>query len=420
MINDERLTFIVIVALTILVLYTYSHLRLARIRDVVNINIAIIILAAGLSERMGVFKPLLPVGAQPAIARCINTAKSAGVRDVIVVTGNMRGELEAAVREIAPLTHLVHNAGFNDGMFSSACTGVGALGDDIDSFFLLPSDCCAVSPDTLVTLIRHFTDSDRASVIRSRFGDKRGHPPLIPARYKNPLTLYKGENGLKGFLAPLPTIEVEMGAPDSLLDMDTPEDYSELLGFLGLPVYPTREQCEELFAKYDTPPDIIAHGEHVAALALKVARLIERDGVSVSFDFTLLESACLVHDIFRMEPDHARAGMELLLREGYPKAAVLVGDHMDLPGKTGAVGEAEHPVFIGTISETELLFLADKLCRRGKYAALSDTMRDIESRFSQDPGALEGARRRISTAQAIFNNLIASYDISYKKLGIHT
>ena len=106
---------------------------------------------------MGAFKPLLPVGNQPAVVRCVNTAQAAGVRDIIVVTGYLHEELENVLRAETPSVRLVYNSRYQDGMFSSVNTGISALAEDLDGFFLLPADCPAVLPDTLITLIDEFT-----------------------------------------------------------------------------------------------------------------------------------------------------------------------------------------------------------------------------------------------------------------------
>ena len=56
-----------------------------------------IVLAAGLSSRMGLFKPLLTLGGEPLIQRVIDAlVESGGISDVIVVTGYRGEELTAA------------------------------------------------------------------------------------------------------------------------------------------------------------------------------------------------------------------------------------------------------------------------------------------------------------------------------------
>jgi len=360
-----------------------------------------IILAAGLSQRMGVFKPLLPVGAIPAVLRCVSIAKSAGVGDIIIVTGNNSRELEDVFsRDNDPQIHLVHNDGFRDGMFSSVHAGARELPRDIDGFFLLPSDCCAVSSDTLLTLTGEFDKTGKTSVTRPKLNGQRGHPPLIPALYLDDLLSHNGEDGLKGFLRPLPTLEIEINDPGFLLDMDSPEDYTNLLTHLGFPEYPDRAQSLALLAELNTPPDIIAHGEDVAKTAIKIASAMG------NLDVALLESACLLHDIKRMEPLHEIAGMKLLLQKGYPKAAILVRDHMDLPNE---------PII--EITERELLYLADKLCRRGKLVRLEDTLQKILLQIpADDTEAVERVKRRIGKAQEILDILGSRYGIGYKDI----
>jgi len=203
-----------------------------------NVNIAIVILAAGRSTRMGAFKPLLPIGGRPAVVHCVDAAQEAGVRDIIVVTGYMREELERVLKEYAPGARRIHNVHYADGMFSSVRAGVSAvsaLPGGVDGFFLLPADCAAASKDTLATLKNEFAKTGGAAVIRPKFEGRRGHPPLIPAAFIGPILKYNGENGLKGFLSGLPTIEKEMQTPETLLDMDTPEDYAAMLKYFGIP-----------------------------------------------------------------------------------------------------------------------------------------------------------------------------------------
>ena len=362
-------------------------------------KIAMIILAAGLSKRMGVFKPLLPVGVEPAILRCVRTAKSAGMREIIVVTGHRDSEIRDLFSRVdEPGVTLVHNDRYIDGMFTSVCAGVSALAGDIDGFFLQPSDCCAVVPETLTDLIDEFAKTGKASVTRPVTDGRRGHPPLIPARFIGDILAYSGDGGLKEILATLPSVTFEVQDRAILMDMDTPEDYAALLEHLGLPTYPAPGECARLLEECGTRPDIVQHGEDAAALALKIARLMG----SYDIVLALLESACLLHDILRLEPDHAKAGGDFLLRKGYPKAAILVATHMDLPDKP-AEG----------IDEAQLVYLADKLCRRGTLVKLEDTLREMTQKFSDNPASLAHIKRRIGGAQAIMDMLRTRHGIDY-------
>ncbi|MCL2391030.1 MAG: NTP transferase domain-containing protein [Oscillospiraceae bacterium] len=360
---------------------------------------AMIILAAGLSRRMGVLKPLLPVGGVPAVLRCVQIAKMAGIAAIIAVTGHRGTEVEEVMRTGAPDVRVIYNERYHEGMFSSVTTGVRELMGDINGFFLLPADSCAVISATLMTLIDAFVKADGVAVIRPRFGEgSRGHPPLIPVQYIPELCSYTGDDGLKGFLRELPTIEVEVSDSGVRLDMDSPEDYVKLLTHLELPTYPDIMQTMQILAQSNTSPDIAAHGRHVADTALKIARLMIGQGAEI--DTSLIESACLLHDIKRKEPCHDTAGSAFLLQIGYPSTAILVGKHMDLP----------EPVT--DVKEAELLYLADKLCRQGKIMKLEDSMRALGEKFSSNPEAFSHAKTRIENAKTILTLLGEKYGIT--------
>lgn len=357
---------------------------------------------------MGAFKPLLPVGGQPAILRDIQTASEAGVYEIIVVTGHLREQLETTLSAGAQRARLVYNNHYRSDMLTSVRAGVSELPANTDGFFLLPADCCAVRADTLISIVDRFTRNGGESVAHPVYNGYRGHPPLIPARYADRILSDSRKDGLKEILVQLPSEGVEVNDPCILLDMDTPEDYAALLDSLDLKPYPEPVQSMELLNKYGTPADIIEHGRQVARLALKIAQLIADRAVAEpgnsKINMPLLESACLLHDIRRMDPDHARSGMELLLREGYPKAAMIVGSHTDLPVPALDTGE------------TELLYLADKLSRHGDNVTLDETIRELESKFSQDQEAFANAERRIKTAMMIMDSLASRYDIGYKDI----
>ncbi|MDR3311110.1 MAG: NTP transferase domain-containing protein, partial [Oscillospiraceae bacterium] len=81
-------------------------------------NVFAVILAAGYSSRMGVLKPLLPVGGVPAVARTAGALTAAGVSPV-VVTGHRAAEIEAALDSAGGGLRVAYNGRYGDGMFSS-------------------------------------------------------------------------------------------------------------------------------------------------------------------------------------------------------------------------------------------------------------------------------------------------------------
>jgi molybdenum cofactor cytidylyltransferase len=87
---------------------------------------AAIILAAGLSSRMGRFKLTLPWGDRTVIGQVVATLAAAGIDEVIIVTGHRADEVAAALADTT--AQVVHNPDYAAGeMFSSIQAGIRAL-----------------------------------------------------------------------------------------------------------------------------------------------------------------------------------------------------------------------------------------------------------------------------------------------------
>ena len=80
-------------------------------------KISAIIPAAGFSERMGKFKPLLKIGNETVLERAIRPFKAVGMKDIRVVTGFRASDLKAVIKRLN--IHEVFNQNYQQGMFSS-------------------------------------------------------------------------------------------------------------------------------------------------------------------------------------------------------------------------------------------------------------------------------------------------------------
>ncbi|MCL6515882.1 nucleotidyltransferase family protein [Alicyclobacillus sp.] len=87
--------------------------------------VAGVILAAGLSSRMGQPKQLLALGGRPLVRIAAETALAGGLSPVVVVTGHRRSEVEEALAGLP--VHPVHNPNHASGMASSLRTGILAV-----------------------------------------------------------------------------------------------------------------------------------------------------------------------------------------------------------------------------------------------------------------------------------------------------
>lgn len=189
-----------------------------------GVRIAAIILAAGLSSRMGAFKPLLPLGDGTVIERIISIFREGGISDIIVVVGYR-------VDSIIPLlekqgVRWVINEHYDREMFSSVQVGVKNLAGDCRAFFLSHADMPLLNSATLKQLIAAYGDGEM-DVYHPCHGQRRGHPPLIAAALIPSILAFPGPGGLGALLAQYreTSVDVDCDDPGILINLNTPEDY---------------------------------------------------------------------------------------------------------------------------------------------------------------------------------------------------
>ena len=347
-----------------------------------------IILAAGYSSRMGAFKPLLELAGLAAIDRVIGLYQAVGVSDIHVVTGFRSATIEAAVRRRA--VHLVHNPDHDTGMFSSVLAGVSALPETAPAFFVHPVDIPLVRTHTLCSLLEtgptHFP-----AIVYPTFDDLRGHPPLISGDLRQAILSHNGEGGLRGLLDRFGDQAVDIPVADNgvLLDMDTPDDYARLSGRSEASAILNDEECRVLMEKVlRLPAAIIEHCREVARVAVRLAQAVNAAGADL--DMPMIRSAALVHDLARLEKDHAAAGAHLLEQMGFSGLAQIVAVHMQIKVDENSA-----------LDEAQLVHLADKLVSGSDLVSVTKRFDAKLKKYGHDPTVAEKIERRRQAALTI-------------------
>ena len=186
-----------------------------------------LILAAGLSSRMGDFKPLLPLRGKTVIENTVDSVLGGGASSVVVVTGN-RGEEVAALlgSRYGERVVLASNPDFaTTDMLRSIQTGCRAM-PECDAFFLLPGDMPVVRQSTFHKLLRARPDGG-PSIVFPVLEGRRDHPPLIDSRLIPEILAYQGEGGLRGLWELHEELICAVPVEDAgvRIDLDTPQDY---------------------------------------------------------------------------------------------------------------------------------------------------------------------------------------------------
>ncbi|MEM9709902.1 MAG: nucleotidyltransferase family protein [Pseudomonadota bacterium] len=190
-------------------------------------KVAAIILAAGLSRRMGAKnKLLLPVRGRPMIAGVVGEYLGAA-EDVRVVTGH---EAERVGQALADLpVKLVHNPDFESGQPSSVAAGLRSL-DGQDLVLVGLGDQVDLRSRHIEALLKaHFAHGGRKISVPHSAAN-RGNPIVIPGAMVAQI-LDDGRNpGCGRFTRENPDLveKIAFEDPAYFTDVDTPEAYRAL------------------------------------------------------------------------------------------------------------------------------------------------------------------------------------------------
>ena len=190
-------------------------------------QIGAVIVAAGMSSRMGDFKPMMNIGSISIAQRIVATLHQAGVERIIVVTGYNAQQLE---RHLAGngLIFLRNEAYASTQMFDSAKIGLSYLRDKCDQILFTPVDIPLFTALTVTKLLE-----SGVPLACPVCEGKTGHPLLISSSLLDTILSDSGENGLQGAISRcgVAMTQVPVEDPGVLHDADTPEDYQSLLAY---------------------------------------------------------------------------------------------------------------------------------------------------------------------------------------------
>ena len=188
---------------------------------------AALIVAAGMSSRMGDFKPMLNIGSISIAQRVVATFQQAGVEKIVMITGYNAVMLE---RHLAGngVVFLRNEEYRTTQMFDSVCIGLRYLRDKCDRILFTPVDIPLFTAATVRTLLE--TDAELACPC---VDGATGHPTLISAGLIDRILADPGDRGLRGALerCGVPMRQVPVEDRGVLHDADTPEDYRSLLKY---------------------------------------------------------------------------------------------------------------------------------------------------------------------------------------------
>ena len=187
-------------------------------------RIAVLVLAAGQSRRMGSINKLLAeIDGRPILARVVEAALASQGAPVVVVTGHEEARVRAALtgRDV----EFVHNPRYTEGLSTSLHAGIGALSEDVDGAIICLGDMPHVAPAHLDRLIAAFDPDEGRLICVPTHRGKQGNPVLWARRHFAEIQAVTGDVGARHLIGEHDEsiCEVAMDDEGILIDIDTPE-----------------------------------------------------------------------------------------------------------------------------------------------------------------------------------------------------
>lgn len=188
--------------------------------------IAGVVLAAGLSRRMGQAKLLMKVGGRAIIRYVVESVLAGGVDSVWVVTGPDIEPIEAALAGIE--VQIAVNPAPEEGQAGSVRTGIAALPPSVDAVLIALGDQPLLAPSIIPALLAARRTTPKL-IVAPRYRDGQGNPVVFKREIFPELLRLTGDQGARPIIQKEPArvewVELDLPMPP---DVDTPDDYEKI------------------------------------------------------------------------------------------------------------------------------------------------------------------------------------------------
>ena len=189
---------------------------------------AVVILAAGQSSRLGSPKQLLQFNGKSLLQHSVEEALQTHL-PVIVVVGAKSQLIKDALKEFN--VSIAENNRWHEGMSTSLQCGLAAaknLKDEIDGIIFMVSDQPFVSITLLSNLLKAQNENS-LPIVASGYAGRLGTPVLFHKFFFDELMNLQGDMGARKLIEKYKNLTSTVSFPEGTIDIDTAEDYDELL-----------------------------------------------------------------------------------------------------------------------------------------------------------------------------------------------
>jgi len=205
--------------------------------------VSTVVLAAGMSTRMGRNKLLLNFRDKPLVVHAVDTLLASKVGEIIVVLGHESEKvwdpLETYASQVsdgaeASRVRLVKNPDYQDGLSTSVRTGVQAVSAEAGAIMIYLADQPLIEPGDVDRIIAAFAaaKAENKAIVVPFFKGERGNPVVLDATLRDSILGIVGDVGCKGVIKRYPeqVYAIEMENDHVVRDVDDVQAYERLVG----------------------------------------------------------------------------------------------------------------------------------------------------------------------------------------------
>jgi molybdenum cofactor cytidylyltransferase len=183
---------------------------------------------------MGSPKALLgDADGRPFVARVARTLLTAGLPDVVVITGSQHERIASALATdgLDRAVRLARNPDPSRGQLSSIWTGLDSCPPDAEGLLMTLVDVPLLAAATVSTVVDAWRVT-RAPIVRPIVDGRRGHPVIFDRQVFDELRAAPLSEGARIVVRAhwAESLDVLVDDPGCLIDIDTPTDYNRVVG----------------------------------------------------------------------------------------------------------------------------------------------------------------------------------------------
>jgi molybdenum cofactor cytidylyltransferase len=241
-------------------------------------RVAAVVLAGGMSRRMGVPKQLLRLGGKSLLERTLANIRGSGVDEIVLVLGAAADEVRRQVTTDG--MRVVVNPDFQQGMGTSLRAGLATVSASMQAALIVLADQPFVLSPTLDQMIA-YRQQYAPQILIPLYRGFRGNPVLLDRLVFPELMHLTGDVGCRAIFGSHTESIHKLAVDDVgiLLDIDSAEDW-ERFGSSGDPPahlqhLPEIESRKESEAVSNQPELVIVGRDEMARALASLARIME-------------------------------------------------------------------------------------------------------------------------------------------------